>query len=129
MVGRRGSHGSLENIWKKKTEKQVKEENKRKDVFKSSKKTVRSPDVEKEMEREVDEIMRKLIKEELEVFLMKEIREIKRWREEVKGWREKIKEEIRGGLNKHGERLKKELEGMRKELREKEETWREEKRR
>lgn len=77
--------------------------------------------MEKGIEGEMDEIMRRLIREELEVFLMKEIKKMKRWREEVKGWREKIKEKIREGLNEHGERLKKELEGMRKELREEEE--------
>lgn len=88
-------------------------------IFRSSKKTVRSPDVEKGLGGGVEGMMKRLIREELG--------EVKSWREEVRGWRGDVREEIRGGLREQWEWLKKELEEMRKEFREREEKWREEK--
>lgn len=44
---------------------------------------MRSPDLEKEMGKGIEEKMRRLMREELRV-VMKKIKEVKRWREEIK---------------------------------------------
>lgn len=72
--GRSGSQGNLEEIWKRKREESRGRIGK-KDVFKNSKKAVRSPDAEK-MGEEMKEMLRKLMREELG-DVMKVIKEVK----------------------------------------------------
>lgn len=50
IESRRGSCGTIEELWKRKREEQVEGGKEEEKVFRSSKKTVRSPDVEREWE-------------------------------------------------------------------------------
>lgn len=78
---------SLVKMWKRKREEQ--EEGKGEEEFsRSSKKTMRSLDVEIGMGKGIEEMIRRLMIEGMKE-VMKEIRETKGWREEVK---EKIME-------------------------------------
>lgn len=75
-MGRRGSCG-LDAIWKKKKEEQVKEGKEGVEVFRDSKKTIRSPDVEKGIGRGMEEMLRRLMREKLGE-VRREIGEVKR---------------------------------------------------
>lgn len=105
---------NIEEMWKRKREKQGEGGGREEEVFRGSKKTVRSLDIEKRMGAGLEEIMRRLIREKLR-GVMEEIKEIKGWKEEVKKMREEVKEEMKGGIKEQGERLRKDLEEMRKE--------------
>lgn len=57
---RNDSCGSLEEMWKRKRKEQGKVERREEEIFRGSKKTVMSPDMEKEKEKWVEEMMRRL---------------------------------------------------------------------
>lgn len=117
--GRSGSCGNIEEMLKRKIDDSGKRKGVEEEIFNRSKKTVRSPGVKKEMGEGIEEIIKRLMREELRE-VVKEIKEVKGWKKEVKAMRKEIKKKIKGGIKEQGERLKKELEEMKKKFRERE---------
>lgn len=91
--GRSESSGSIEDMLKRKRDESGVRTGKEEEVFRTNKKTVRSPDVERGKEEGMEEMLRRLMREELREVMM-EIREVKGWKEELKDWRKEIREEI-----------------------------------
>jgi len=60
---RNGSCGSIEEMWKRKRVDQEGGGEEGEEIFRSSKKTVRSPGIEKRRELDVVEMMRRMLKE------------------------------------------------------------------
>lgn len=120
--GRSESYGSIEDMIKRKRDEsgiegQGGEE--KGEVFRTSKKTLRSPDVWSLGEKRLEETIRRLMREELSE-MMKEIKELKGWREKLKEWRKEIGKEVKEEIREQREKLSKELEGMKKVIKEKE---------
>lgn len=115
------SCGSLEKMWKK-NRVESGEGRGGEEIFRISKKTVRSPEVGKGMGEGIEKMMRKLMRKELGE-VMKEIKEVKGWREKINKMREEVKEEVKEGYRNRGiqkqrEKLRKDLERMKEEFRE-----------
>lgn len=97
---------SIEDMLKwKRDESEAREEGK---VFRTSKKTVKSPDIERVREEGIKETLRRLMREKLRE-VMNEIRKVKGWKEELKEWRKKIREKVKGRVKEQGERFREEL--------------------
>ncbi|CAL1672140.1 unnamed protein product [Lasius platythorax] len=120
-VMERSSCGKIEEMLNRKRE-QSGEGRGGEDIFKSSKKTPRSPEKGRmESEGELWEILGGW-KEEIE-DVAKEMRGMKGWREEIR----MMKEEVKEGIKEQGRLMREEIEKLRKEFREGERKWREEK--
>lgn len=122
--GRSGSYGNIEEMLRRKREEVGERKGTEGEVFSRSKKTTRSPELEKEKKEGMEEMMR-LMREELRE-MRKEIKEVSGWKEEVRTMRREIKEEVKEGIKEQGEKLTTEIEGMKREFREREERWRKE---
>lgn len=70
-----------------KEKREVREIREEREVFNTSKKTVKSPDLKKEVGGEMEETIRRLMREKLEKVI-KKMKKVKGWKEEIK----KIKE-------------------------------------
>ncbi|KMQ92892.1 hypothetical protein RF55_7068 [Lasius niger] len=109
------SCGKIDEILKRKRE-QSGEGRREEDIFKSCKKTPRSPEKGRmEGEGEIWEIL-KGWKEEME-DAAKEVRGMKGWKEEIR----MMKEEVKEGIKEQGGWLRGEVEELRREFREREE--------
>lgn len=106
MRGRSRSCGSIEEIWNRRREDSGEWEEGEGEIFRKSKKTVRSPDLKKGMGKGV-EMMRAELRE-----LVKEIKEVRGWREKIKKIKEEIKKEVKEGIKEQGEKLRKDLEDI-----------------
>lgn len=62
--------------------------------FRVNKKTIRSPNIKKGMKKELEEMMRRLMREELGEVKRK-LKELKDWKGKLKRWKEEVKKEIR----------------------------------
>lgn len=93
--GRSENCGSLEEMRKRKREEQGEGESEEGEIFRNSKKTIRSLDVEKEMggAKEVEGMTRRLIREELGK-VMKEIRKVMQRKKRLRGRKERIAEAL-----------------------------------
>lgn len=98
---RSGSHGDIGDLLNRKKEIFGEGGSGKEEIFKASKKTVRSPDVKKKGEVALEELMRRMMSE-----LMGEI---KKNGEELK--------EVKEGMRKQEEGFRREMEILRKELR------------
>lgn len=78
---RSGSMGTLEDMWKRRSEERGEGEGE--EAFRSSKKILRSPDVEKSTGEGLEDVMRRVLREELE-GIREKIKEVGRWKEEFK---------------------------------------------